>query len=136
MTGVWSFIHNIFFGWTLALFEGLCQHRDCLLGPRDSSEWWCLCLCSGGWGEFSQTWNHVGSMFEQRLEILTSSPHSTAICHQIANWLEGCLFLGRNDTASFWLQQRRDQVRLLSLVNIYGPGEEKLISLGLRKIWG
>lgn len=64
--------------------------RNSLLGTRDSSGLWCLCLLSEGCWEFSQTWNPVGSVFAQRLEILTSSPHSSTICHLIANQLVRC----------------------------------------------
>lgn len=73
-------MHNVFLGWCLALFDELCQHREfCALG-LGILHFCGACLLLEGCCEFFQMWNPVGSAFGHRLEILTSSPHSSTVC--------------------------------------------------------
>lgn len=78
----------------------------------------------------------MGSVFGQRLEILISCPHSSTICHRIAHCLVGSLLPGGKDTACLLPSAEKRLFKLLSLMNTYGPKEEKLISLGALHILG
>lgn len=103
-----------------------------LLGPSGSPDWWCSCPFLEGCSEFSQSWNHVGSVFEQRLKIITSSPHSSTLCHQIADGLVGCLLLGKKRHCSFLTSVEKRLAKFLGLV----ISMEKDPKRKLNYLWG
>lgn len=79
-------VSSLCFLWLEAVFEELCQQAELL-----TRSWGFLSfmtpLCPlGGFCEVSQSRSHV---FEQRLQILTSSVHSSAICHQVQTNQQG-----------------------------------------------